>query len=369
MRSRHDPSVGQRPQRGESEGRGSEPRMVRGLDRIFRTALVVIPIGVIGNLAFSLLVTDRDILASVATFPRGYLLLALGLGTVPWFTGALRLLIWSRFLEYRMRFHDALLITLGTDLGAAVSPTAVGGGLFKWGLLVQRGISPGAAASLTTLAPLEDGMFFLLAVPVAIVLTASWGNPVFDRLGDPFDARATPMIVIALVIGGLIWAAVRWVLRGGLGIGTQRRMGRIVGRIRRGFRTTWVDTRHVYRLIGTNGKSRFALTMVLTAIQWTARYSIISALIAFLGAPVLPVLFWLLQWVVFTLAAFIPTPGATGGAEAAFFVIYSPFVPGSIIGLTMVGWRFFTFYLNLALAALLYIGLGGPRRRPRLDTP
>ena len=92
--------------------------------------------------------------------------------------------------------------------------------------------------------------------------------------------------------------------------------------------------------------------MTLTAIQWVARYSIISVLIAFLGAPVQPVLFWLLQWVVFTLAAFIPTPGAAGGAEAAFFLIYSPFVPAGILGLATAGWRFFTFYLLLGLAAL-----------------
>jgi glycosyltransferase 2 family protein len=343
--------------------RPAEPRMVRNLDRLFRTALVIIPIGVIGNLAFSLLVTDRELLASVTAFPRGYLLLALGLGAIPWFTNALRLLIWTRFLEHRMPFRDAFLITLATDLGAAVSPTAVGGGFFKWGLLVQRGVSPGAAASLTTLAPLEDGFFFLLAIPTAIVLTASWSHPIFDQVAGQLEGRATPVLLIALAIGALTWAAARWVLGGGLGSRAQRRSLRVLSRIRRGLRSTWVDARQVYRLIRVDGKSRFALSMTLTAIQWIARYSIISALIAFLGAPVQPVLFWLLQWVVFTLAAFIPTPGAAGGAEAAFFVIYSPFVPASIIGLATAGWRFFTFYLNLALAAVLYIALGGARRR------
>jgi glycosyltransferase 2 family protein len=342
---------------------GGEPRMVRGLDRLFRTALVIIPIGVIGNLGFSLLVTEREILSSVAAFPRGYLLLALGLGVIPWITSALRLLIWTEFLDHRMHFRDAFLITLATDLGAAVSPTAVGGGFFKWGLLVQRGVSPGAAASLTTLAPIEDGFFFLLALPTAIVLTASWGNPAFDLVAGQLEGRAGPVLLVALAIGVVTWAAVRWVLGGGLGNRAQRRSLRVLSRARRGLRSTWVDARQVYGLIRKDGKSRFALSVSLTAIQWIARYSIVSALIAFLGTPVQPVLFWLLQWVVFTLAAFIPTPGAAGGAEAAFFVIYSPFVPASIIALATAGWRFFTFYLNLALAAMLYIALGGARRR------
>ncbi|MEX2582901.1 MAG: flippase-like domain-containing protein [Gemmatimonadota bacterium] len=348
---------------GAAASGDSEPRMVRGLDRLFRTALVIIPIGVIGNVLFSLLVTDREVLASVRTFPREYLLLALALGAVPWICNSLRLLIWTRFLGHQMRFLDSFRITLATDLGAAVSPTAVGGGFFKWGLLVQRGVSPGAAVSLTTLAPLEDGLFFAIAIPIAIFLTASWGHPVFGAVAGQFQGRAAPALLVALGIAVATWAAVRWVLGGGLGNRAQRRSRRLVRRVRRGLRTTWIDARQVYRLIRANGKSRFALSMSLTSLQWIARYSIVSALIAFLGAPVQPVLFWLLQWVVFTLAAFIPTPGAAGGAEAAFFVIYSAFIPGSIIGLATAGWRFFTFYLNLALAALLYILLGGARRR------
>jgi uncharacterized protein (TIRG00374 family) len=156
--------------------------------------------------------------------------------------------------------------------------------------------------------------------------------------------------------------AVRWVLGGGLGKRTQRHGRRFISRIQRGLRSSWEDAREVYALIRTDGKARFALSVSLTGVHWIARYSIISVLIAFLGAPVQPVLFWLLQWVVFTLAAFIPTPGAAGGAEAAFFLIYSPFVPADILGLATAGWRFFTFYLLLGIASILYFILGGTRR-------
>ncbi len=346
---------------GAEEGR--RRGVVAGLDRIFRTALIIIPIGVIGNIAFSLLVTERELLSTVTALPRGYLALALLLGIIPWFTNAARLLIWTRFLGHGVRFLDAFRITLATDLGAAVSPTAVGGAFFKWGLLVQRGVSPGAAASITTLAPIEDAVFFALAIPIAIYLTASWGHPVFTAVGERAGESAGPILLGALLIAVGSWLAVRWVLRGGLGKGGQRRSQRALLRLRRKARATWADARQVYRLVRTGGKLRFLLSLLLTAIQWTARYSIISALVAFLGAPVRPVLFWLLQWVVFTLATFVPTPGAAGGAEAAFFVVYSAFIPASLMPLATAGWRFFTFYILLAIAAVLYIGLGGLRTR------
>nr|MBA2670624.1 flippase-like domain-containing protein [Gemmatimonadota bacterium] len=105
------------------------------------------------------------------------------------------------------------------------------------------------------------------------------------------------------------------------------------------------------------------LSFLLTAIQWSCRYSVISALIAFLGAPVQPVLFWVLQWVVFSIMAMIPTPGAAGGAEAAFFFIYSAFLPERVIGLATAGWRFLTFYLLLGLAAILFFLLNTRQRR------
>src|SRR5690606_25308296 len=111
-----------------------------GLGRLFRAAMILIPIGVLGNVVFSLLVTDRTLLAALDDFPRGYLALAVALALVPWFTNAGRLLIWTRFLGHRLRYREAFQITLAVDLGSAVSPTAVGGGFFKWGMLVQRGV-------------------------------------------------------------------------------------------------------------------------------------------------------------------------------------------------------------------------------------
>src|SRR5690606_37698517 len=123
------------------------------------------------------------------------------------------------------------------------------------------------------------------------------------------------VLAIAAGIALFTWLAVRWILLGGLGRRTRQRGMRFMARTRRKMGGTWRDARDVFRLIAVRGKSRFALSMTLTAIQWTARYSVISALVAFLGVPVDPVLFWLLQWVVFTLMAFIPTPGAAGGAE------------------------------------------------------
>jgi glycosyltransferase 2 family protein len=339
-----------------------EPKPRRGLppsvEKLFRTSMVLIPIGVLGNIVFSLLTTDRALLTSLAGFDRGYLMLAVGLALLPWLTHTVRLAMWTRFLGYGIGYRESFRITLANDLGAAVSPTAVGGGLFKWGLLVQRGVSPGAAVSLTTLPTVEDAIFFAVALPLAVVYTASWNLPVFDAIGERVGQNALVLLPVVVGIAALSWLAVRLVLSGQLGRQARRRGLRFTGRTRRRLRVTWRDAREVFAVIMRRGRLLFAFSLSLTALQWMARYSVISALIAFLGVPVDPVLFWLLQWVVFSLMAMVPTPGAAGGAEAIFFLIYSAFVPAGIIGLATAGWRFLTFYLQLGLAAILFAWMG-----------
>lgn len=332
-------------------------RPFRGLDRLFRTTFIIIPIGVLGNVLFSYLTTDRSFLRTVASLPRGYLALAVALTLIPWLTNSLRLLIWGRFLGQRLSFRDTFQITLAVDLGSAISPTVVGGHFFKWGMLVQRGMSAGAAASLTTFPMIEDAVFFALAIPLALAYTASWDLPVFRSLADRVESDAVQVIGAAALIALLTWAAVRAVLLGGLGKRTRQKSVHFLARVRRRTRNSWRDAREVFRLIAHGGKWRFALSLSLTAVQWGSRYSVITALVAFLGAPVQPVLFWILQWVVFSLMTLVPTPGAAGGAEAAFYFIYSPFLPREVIGLATSGWRFLTFYMNLGLAAIVFFAL------------
>jgi glycosyltransferase 2 family protein len=344
-----------------------ELRGTTTFDKLFRTALVLVPIGVLGNIIFSFAVTDRAVFTAVMSFPRSYLALAAGLALLPWLMNTLRLYIWTRFFGYPISLRDSYQITLAMDLGASVSPTAVGGGLFRWGLLVQRGVSPGAAASLTTLPTLEDAIFFLVALPVTIYLSASWDLPIFSQLGPVVEDNVQLFAPFFFGVLFLAWIGARLTLSGGLGDRIRERGLRWLARTRRRLRVALFDGLQTFRIIARRGKAWFALSLSLTAIHWIARYSVISALAAFLGAPVDPILFWVLQWVVFSLMALIPTPGAVGGAEASFYFIYSAFLPDAILGIATSGWRFLTFYLQLGLAAILFTAMN--IHRPWVSPP
>lgn len=327
----------------------------RGLDRVLRTALFLVPFGVLGNLALSWFATDHEVLRELGRLDLRYLALAIFLALLPWLTNTLRLLIWARFIGYRVSFRDMFRVTLGAELSSSVLPTATGGEVFRWGMMVQKGIPQGKAASIVTLGYIEDIVFFGVAVPVSILVSRAWELPVLRSLSDQLQGRA---LVVVIVIAAFLFA-LRFLLRaallGHLGARPKRRSLRFAARMKRRFRRTWHDFRMVYALVVRQGKSRFALTLGITAVQWGSRYSVATAVAYFLGAPVDPVLFFLLQWVIFTAMMFIPTPGASGGAEAAFYLVYQALLPAGLIGIATALWRLLTFYVQLALGSVIFL--------------
>jgi uncharacterized protein (TIRG00374 family) len=353
--------AGERPGGGPERRRRPRTR----LDKLFRTSLILVPFGVLGNLALSWFATDRGVWRGLGALPRHWLYLAVVIALVPWVTNSLRILVWSRFLKHPLSFKDALKITVGAELSSSVLPTSTGSEVIRLGLLLQCGLTAGEAASIVTLGYLEDLAFFLVALPVSAALSSAWKLPAIRGLAAQLHFNAPE--ALAVVVAAALAARVLWhvLLAGRLG-GTPRRKGlRFTARTRRRARRTWGEFADVYRRVISHGKLRFALTLGITAVQWACRYSVATAFVYFLGYRVDPLLFFLLQWVIFTAMLFIPTPGASGGAEAAFLLVYSALLPGRVIGLVTAGWRFLTFYLPLGLGSLLFAAMNLHEARGR----
>ena len=329
------------------------------LDTLFRKLFFLIPLGVIGNVVFVLIANDGSLFRSEVHFAPGYIIIAMLLSITPWFTGSLRLLLWSRFLGNRLRYREVFRIALGAELGAAISPPLIGGTAVKTGMLMRKGFSGGTALSLTALESLEDGLFFLIMVPLAVTLSSSWDLPVIQDLLSGIRHTSLRMFLAG---SGIACSAVlvlaqprcRTVL---MRFPPAARLASIIGLAFYHFIQTWST-------IISNGKSIFALTFALTAVQWICRYSIISLLLMSLGLPARPVLYMALQVLVFALMSFIPTPGGAGGAEAVFYLFYRPFLAADSIVVVTMGWRFLTFYFLLLLAAVFFLIMKGTKQEP-----
>lgn len=331
-----------------------ENKEFRGFDfnKVIKMMLIILPIGVIGNILFSWFSTDENIFETFKDFPLAYLAICLILCIVPWFTHSIRMMIWIRFLNYDVPFREVLKIAIATELGAGVSPTAMGGGPLKAGMLVQQKLKPGTAISLTVMGSLEDYTFFFLGVPFALFFSSSWKNTVLTEVMSKIDVQnvlfTVSGVLLFLIFIYLILRKNVWQLR------TRFLNLKIVRKIRNALSQTINDFLQVYRLIGRRGKWLFVLTVLINAVHWLAKYSVVIVLLIGLGIQVNWLQLCLLQWVVFVCMLFIPTPGATIGAEASFFFIFQSVVPDSVIGIITPAWRFLTYYFQLSLGAIVF---------------
>jgi uncharacterized protein (TIRG00374 family) len=338
----------------------SSPGVPEWMDRLFQKLFFLIPLGIIGNILFYLTTTDRQVLASVLHFSPVYFALAMLLSIVPWFTGSLRLFLWSRFLGNSISFPSMFKIAIGAELGAAVSPPLIGGSAVKVGMLMRQGFTGGTALSLSVLENMEDTIFFLAMVPLALTITSSWDLP---QVGTVLAELGNPTLWTLLGGVGVCLGAIFLLVKRKPGNAKPWLSGLAV--LKGKVRSVYSNFIATYHRIAREGKSIFAMTMALTALQWICRYSIISLLLASMGIPVRPVLFMVLQVFVFALMTLVPTPGAAGGAEVMFSLMYHAFLPAGTIGLVTAGWRFLTFYFLLLLAAALSLLFG---MQPRAET-
>ncbi|MBK8566511.1 MAG: flippase-like domain-containing protein [Saprospiraceae bacterium] len=310
------------------------------LDKLLPRFVPVICLGVLGNLAYAWFATDRSRL-SAANFSFGWMLVAMLLALLPWVWHAIRLAIWSRFFGVDIAWRQFLRIAIATDVGGVAMPAAVGGAPFKAAMLVQQGYRPGQAATLTLWGSLEDVFFYVVAIPISLSLTHNWDNPLWQHAGHFLHGHRLEAVALLMGLWAVGFLAFRFFKKNG-------------GRPRWGekMQRTWREFQISFSLIFTKGRKPFIWSSLAIAAQWLTRFCILLAVVRMLGLEADWVRLLLLQWMVFVAMMLTPTPGATGGAEAGFLLIFTGCFPEGMANLVMLAWRFSTYYFMLGTGAV-----------------
>lgn len=315
--------------------------VARDFPRVRKLLIALVALGVGVNVVFTLFTTDRRALDALSHIAPGYVALALLLAVVPWLMEATRMRLWAHFFGKPFTLLDALRCVWAGQVGAALAPIAVGNAAAKTAMMVDRGLTTGEAATVESLSVIEDFLFFVVALPAAAIATGAWRHPVVTSAGAALRSRFTSPGIVAGFLGVLIIAGAIIVL-------LTRRRGR------------WLGLRDNLRMVLRGGKTRIALTVLIAAVHWSCRYSVVAALALSFGVHDNPVRLFFLQWFVFTIMTFVPLPGAAVGAESAFFLVYEGILPEWSLGVMTAAWRMFSFYLLVILAATLLVVMPHP---------
>jgi len=281
-----------------------------------------------------------------------YIFLILGLIMVPWLGHSIRLVIWTKFLDVPLKFKECFRIAVTTDLGSSITPTLIGGGPIKLGMLMKKKISAGKAGTLTLLGGFEDFIMYLAAFLTACFFLKDTIISVFVNLYRTIVENATTVLTILAV-----FFLIRWLMRrffsASLWSLIPQKLRTIIYKISIALRRGYQEMKEAFSLIFKRGKLRFLLSFSILLVQWTAKFSILIVILTALKLPFNTPQMYLQQWLVYLSMIFIPTPGATGGAEASFYFIFNGEVDKKFLPLIVSVWRFFTYYMILFSAVVM----------------
>ncbi len=301
---------------------------------------------------------DEGSLESLLKVGFGTLLGAVGLVVASWVMDGWRLAVMASAMGGKVSLLWAIKVSVMGSFMAGVTPFDTGGEPLKVFCLHKKGMSIGqSTATIALCAALHatTRLFLWALVPaVALVCGISWhpGVPVKFIL---FFGLLVYVFAIAALIASALWPSLvvrvaEWVcnLRVCRRLFSPESREKAMDKVR----SAAEDFRQgVIRFRSSKGSMLFALGLSLA--YWILALAVPALILKGVGAQLTPFQVFSLSMTVYLVMAFIPTPGASGGAEVGSALFFSSVLPGKILGTFVVVWRAVTYYLTLVVGGLL----------------
>lgn len=310
------------------------------------------------SVAIPLVYGGADILPHLANVSPWLILGTLGMVLVGWGFNAARLRLLLTSVSQLAPRRRALAIVIATEFAGVASPAGVGGPLTYIYLLHRQGLSTAHAASLYAIDQITDLTFFSTALPLALAVFT------FDRQLEH------PGLILALLFTllgagfGFLWALLHR-YRGMLRLfGHLLRRLRISAARRRKMARWIIQFRHGVTLLLGMPWYRLTLLYGFCMGHWLMRYSILPVILIELGHQVPWSYLFVIQGMLLFAGQLSFLPGGTGSVEIGFAALLAPWLSPEPLALSLVLWRFATFYWYLLAGAPVFIlSAGGATRR------
>lgn len=296
---------------------------------------------------------DAETWAMVGDTFQRFLLLALLVvaGEVFWRT--VRQTVMASAIQQRLSMRASAKITLISDFACTVTPSRIGGEPTRLYGLVRAGLSWGNAGALLAGEFVTDAVF-LLSLLTTVALWDGNGTPGSLVQVMTFETLWPIALVLStFTLGGyLVLRHVHLIERWCLFILRTALIRRLVGpsiceRAEQTIRGALRELRTSTTLLLARGKGRFFLAYLTTVGHGLFRFAVLPLLAVGLGIDISLRTLVIWQLIAFYGLSFAPTPGGSGALELGFVLFYAPFVPTHKLGLLLVAWRFFTYYIYL----------------------
>jgi glycosyltransferase 2 family protein len=246
-----------------------------------------------------------------------------------------------------MSFGTAFRTSLGGDFAAAITPARVGAEPARYLILAKSGMN---ASETMVVLYLELFLEMISVASVAFLI-----GVLFDASGRAFVTMVSVVGLYASFVLGV--GVLGYLLSRGTFTDhppgwarTLRLSGKRWEAVRRWSERIRV-TVEAFRSMRL-GWATLALALSITHVA--VRFTILPSLVLLIAkqpVPVAPLVVWPLG--IIYGAGMLPAPGGGGAVELAFRAALSNTLPAAVFGAALVWWRFYTFYIYIAVGALV----------------
>jgi uncharacterized protein (TIRG00374 family) len=326
---------------------------------------VFLAVSVASVLTIFVLSTDTDTWSSLRHMRPAYTALACVLMLAQWCFNAIRFKILVNSLDNHVSFATSLKAFLANVFVGAITPSQTGGGPIQIYVLNRSGVPIAKGFAGCLMGAVLSVVGLVTSILVVLILRPS----LRAELGQHMTGILLSVVIVfgILVLGFLLSIFKIGIMKQIIGrtllvltrfFKTQKRLAltkRVLGGID--------QYRRSLSVFAGAKKRRVLLAFLFTLAGMAANALIAPALLAGLNIEHNLANVYLAQFILFFIAYFGPTPGASGIAEFSnYWMLSSLHIQPNMLGIYTVMWRFFTSFIAVAVGGLIILFLI-PRRK------
>jgi uncharacterized protein (TIRG00374 family) len=300
---------------------------------------------------------DKTTIAVIREIRPGYILAALVIHIFSFVVWGMRVRVMSFTLGHKINLLKASEIVVSGTFVAALTPSSIGGEPFRIHLLRQDKMPLGQATAVVVTERLLDTLLMLLAVPFALYL---FRGMLSDSRVDIVLLLGVLLTAVSLILmlGALLRPLrVKLVINRLLKWMIERFNGKKIGNKLSNFSQSIDGVINEFNegvnLFLTDGRAGLFYGAIFTILYWIVEFSSLPVILMGLNQPPSVLICFAAQALLIIIIIVPLTPGSSGVAELAATSLFSVFMPASILGIAVLAWRAFTFYVNILVGGFV----------------
>ena len=300
---------------------------------------------------------DKTTVAVIREIRPEYILAALVIHIFSFIVWGMRVRVMSSALGHKINLLKASEIVVSGTFVAALTPSSIGGEPLRIHLLRQDKMPLGQATAVVMSERLLDTVLMLLVVPFSLYLFRGMlSDPRLDVvlvLGVLLTA-----VSLVLMLGALLRPLrVKLVINNLLKWMIERFSGKKIGdklfSLSKSIDGVINEFNEGVNLFFTSGLAGLFYGIIFTILYWIVEFASLPVILMGLNQPP-SVLICFAAQVLLMIIIIVPlTPGSSGVAELAATSLFSVFMSASILGIAVLAWRAFTFYVNILVGGFV----------------